>query len=492
MQNFRDAFKYFIHLNNAKISDISKITKIDRSTLYQYQSGKRIPPNMDTVKVIANSLRLSGSDLDKFYDSYMVSVLGEYTYASRKHISQILCHLSDYYPVPVNSNVLVSPKVDLHTVPHHTVIVGENNINNIIETIIYSDDPNDHIRVSEPILHEHTAQTINDAMRQYPNKKITQLIMMENRVQLSPDDAVYNLQLFEHLLPLMLDKSEYSCYYIYGDLNTAGAYMLSSYMVMNNSYVFIYSPRRTTGMLLSDTEDISYYSRLFQETISSGRKLNDKPDVESMINYFENDTFLSGSVIQKGYLFDIGLCISLILDWEKDSVWISLITEDIEEAAYVENKYRAYCEMVQSIVSDGKFWWNCIFTKQGIEYFCDTGILVEIYFFTKEHPLSLSFRIDFLQRWLKQVESGRVVMIDFPQLSGATTVAFTLTPQQAYIEIPAVYGYSAMVDISESSLAYNLYDYFEDCYNNRAIGKDETIAYIERKISEMQQKLSQS
>lgn len=490
MQNFRDAFQYYLNLNNARISDISRITNIDRSTLYQYQNGKRIPPNIDTVKLIANSLRLSGTDLEKLYDAYMISVYGEYTYVSRKSIGEILCKLSDYYPVPTNSNVPVSPKVDLSTIPCHNVIYGENNVNNIIEAIICSDQPDDHVRIAEPILNIHTAKAEIDSMRQYQSKKITQLVMMESRTQLAPDDAVYNLKLFEYIIPLLLDNSEYFCFYVYGDLNTTGSYQSVSYMVMNNSYVFIYSPQRTTGMLLSDTEDLKYYKKLFEDAITHGRILNRKPNVQTMIDFFDNDDFLTMYQNKNGYLFDIGLCISLILNRSKDQSWIDLITADIEEAALVENSYLDYCELVQQLISEGGFRWSVVFTKQGIDYFCETGILVEIYFFTKDHPLSIPFRIDLLQRWLEQIELNRVVMIDYPQLSGATAVAFTITPQQTYIEIPAEYGYSAMVDISESSLAYNLYDYFEDCYLNRSLSKEDTVAYINNKIAEMQEKLT--
>lgn len=483
MQNFRDSFQYYLMTQEIKISDLSHITGIDRSTLYHYQRGSRIPPDMKTVLALAQALRISGTDLQRFKDAYEVSLYGEYVFVSRKQVRELLFDLSEHYPV-LTTPITALSKVDLSTLSHLSTINGESAVDAIIETILASGKDTDPIYIMEPLLSDNTIRAIQSITKSIPGKRIVHLVTLENRSQLTSSDSVYNLHFLNCVLPLLLDENNYECYFQYGDISTIENQVIPSCFVMSPTNVIAYTNNHRSGILYCNEQENLYFHRLFEECISSARLFNQKPKVGEVMTYYTAEGWPPTNKDKGSYFFDIGLCSACVISREKDSGWIDLLAGTFENADVLTEQFLDYCQFVSNTVRDPNNNWIGIFTKQGIDYFCDTGILVELYFVSKDYPLPVELRAELLSRWLEYVEMDKAVMVDFQGLSGAMAVAITPTPNKTFVDVPSTNGYSSMAVITESSLVLNLYDYFADLAK-KAISKQQTIAYLKYKLENM-------
>lgn len=84
MTNFSTLLSSFIEAKNIQIYPLTQYCNLDRSTMYKYINGKRLPPRQELVERIADYMRLSPSEHDELLTAWKIALIGEEDYYNRK------------------------------------------------------------------------------------------------------------------------------------------------------------------------------------------------------------------------------------------------------------------------------------------------------------------------------------------------------------------------------------------------------------------------
>ena len=106
MTNFSTLLSSFIEAKNIQIYPLTQYCNLDRSTMYKYINGKRLPPRQELVERIADYMRLSPSEHDELLTAWKIALIGEEDYYNRRScFSRITTICFTFSPVLVNLNV---------------------------------------------------------------------------------------------------------------------------------------------------------------------------------------------------------------------------------------------------------------------------------------------------------------------------------------------------------------------------------------------------
>ena len=65
MSIFSDSLKHYIERNNIRVLPLARYCDIERSTVYKFITGKRLPHYLELVEIIAQFMRLSTLETEK-------------------------------------------------------------------------------------------------------------------------------------------------------------------------------------------------------------------------------------------------------------------------------------------------------------------------------------------------------------------------------------------------------------------------------------------
>lgn len=65
MSIFSDSLKHYIERNNIRVLPLARYCDIERSTVYKFITGKRLPHSLELVEKMAQFMRLSPLETEK-------------------------------------------------------------------------------------------------------------------------------------------------------------------------------------------------------------------------------------------------------------------------------------------------------------------------------------------------------------------------------------------------------------------------------------------
>lgn len=65
MSIFSDSLKHYIEKNNIRVLPLARYCDIERSTVYKFITGKRLPHSLELVEKMAQFMRLSPLETEK-------------------------------------------------------------------------------------------------------------------------------------------------------------------------------------------------------------------------------------------------------------------------------------------------------------------------------------------------------------------------------------------------------------------------------------------
>ena len=284
MHRFSEAFDYYLKQKKTGIALISKASGIERSTLYQYLRGKRIPPDQERVKLIAGCLRLNHAETEKFLDAYMVSKIGEYTYTSRKQLGHMFAMLMDLdrqsrqhteHTDRADSAMEEATDAEAAGAPEIGIcegawkISGKRQIVRQMRKLLDDQSGEFPLYFAAPVISDELFGLVNEAFRKKPASHIRHLVMLNNVDQIMADDAIYNLSFLRQMIPFLVSEQDYICFYLYGDVQTAGEEMRiqPNYLVSGHS-VLLFGEDLRDGLLMTEHHVVEYYRNLFEMACS--------------------------------------------------------------------------------------------------------------------------------------------------------------------------------------------------------------------------------
>ena len=95
MTSFSALLSSFVEQKHIQIHPLTLYCNVDRSTMYKYINGKRLPPRQELVERIADYMHLSPSEHEELITAWMFAQVGEEAYYNRKNVENFILNFPD-------------------------------------------------------------------------------------------------------------------------------------------------------------------------------------------------------------------------------------------------------------------------------------------------------------------------------------------------------------------------------------------------------------
>ncbi len=95
MSAFSNLLEEYMRQNDIHISKLSQLSEIDRTVVYRYVKGTRVPSSIGTVNLFSDVLCLTNKERDLLIEAWECEVWGKELVSSYNHIQQMLINLQE-------------------------------------------------------------------------------------------------------------------------------------------------------------------------------------------------------------------------------------------------------------------------------------------------------------------------------------------------------------------------------------------------------------
>ena len=225
MTNFSTLLSSFIEDKNIQIYPLTQYCSLDRSTMYKYINGKRLPPRQELVERIADYMRLSPSEHDELLTAWKIALIGEEDYYNRKNAENFILNFPDV------------SKIDPLILSSFSVSSGTENPDPLSDCQALSSQTAINHAVSQTILREAEKEDGRLALLLQPDNdylfhfltslgesectlSIEQILCLNNSSQLDKSYHSLNLLYIQNVLPLYIRALDYDIYYYYDNVGS--------------------------------------------------------------------------------------------------------------------------------------------------------------------------------------------------------------------------------------------------------------------------------
>lgn len=286
MSGFSGYLCDFMKKNDISIADLSRETNIDRTVLYRYVKGSRLPSDVKIVFRIADSLQMSVSEGRHLVEEYDKLSLGEDIVYSYRNISKLLQSLSRTNKEKseqkcwqvVRELKMDAPVIELNTKEEIAAC--------IMDLFQYINEGNQAIPkmylIMQPVYKE--IQKFLFYIFQQSDISVEQIVCLERNV----NQSNINMQIFQGILPLCFEMSDYKIFYYYDSLsNHINKMSHMPNLVILGDYVIQFDYEMKHGFVVCDNAYVETMHKHY-----SKMRLNTQ---ELIINSLEADWNYFGS-----------------------------------------------------------------------------------------------------------------------------------------------------------------------------------------------------
>lgn len=398
---FSEYLQKFMKTNSISMMDLSIETDIDRTVIYRYVKGTRIPSDIDVVVRIADALQMTVSEKGYLLKEYDKLILGEPMVYSYQYIQKLLHNLSQ---LDDTSNVVDSQwQIKREPKTNDTLIElksKEEIVTYIMELFRYiaeSENTEKILLVMQPI-YEEIQQFLPQILKK-ESVEMEQIICMEQ----DTNQNYKNLDLLLGVLPICFSFAGYEVFYYYDALkNHINNMTYFPNILIMQDFVVQFDYEMRYGIVVKNHIYVTTVRRHYGLMRKETRRLMVREKNPKLIG----DFLMRWDMKNCGIFFE-HLCMVFCLDRQilEDSInpiqgkkeFIDVLLEtrgEWKKEKFIKSKY-----MADDIVSYG--------SRKGLKEFMDTGYIKE---FPKAlyRPLSYEERMLVLERMIILVKEKRI------------------------------------------------------------------------------------
>ncbi len=401
--SFSEYFSNYIKSYNISLPKLAKILNMERSTLYRYMNGDRLPKNIQTVEYIANGLCMKTNERIQFLEEYDKSVLGDDIVNSYLYMYKLLKELlnvDDFF----KSKYTFYEKTLMKGFSENEDYVKLTSKPSIISYVIrmFQQCANSTDIKQRVMLYIQPAYTeIQELLLPFfsnKNIQVDHVICFEKSIE----KCYINLDILKEILPQSFNLSNYNIYYHYDNLTShLNTLSLLPNLIITEKCTLMFDYEMHSGFFTTNQTLIKYFTEHFDNLSMGCFSLFEKGDFAN--NVAQMNSAVAGKKV--GSLFNQP-CVSPCLDIEllKESIYDSPQKEILLETALLQNgnwngmeHFGGQSEVIHIT--------SCC-TKNGIIQLAETGRIVEIpeqYY----EPISINHRINVLKRMILLMESEK-------------------------------------------------------------------------------------
>lgn len=381
------------------IGYFSKKCAIDRSTLYQYLSGKRNLVNSKHFEPILSALQLTPQESQQVMEAYELTQTGSIIYNQRRAVKEILYTLSD---VPAPHRITKTEHTQLHYSQPYEILNGELDIKNALFSLIqlaYEYDSNLQILLQPE--HEILFPALLSANLSKGNLTVIHIICLEDNVI---DGRVENLKRMKKILDFGTICPNYQPLYYYG---TAAEHfhsinILPGLVVCGHAALQL-STDEKTAILFTDPKLISFFQTQFTQLTNQCKPLmthnyNYLSDKEWQKHYESKE---SSPNFQTIYEICNGLCSIPFFTQELLSTYVN---HKLPNYASLVDTYTQYSSLIHQLKRANHM--VAFFNPSSVLKFIQDGVLLEYPELLLEKPLSIRDRKHIITSILQACQEG--------------------------------------------------------------------------------------
>lgn len=399
MSEFSNLLNRYIHQKGYSIRSLAKRAGIPVATLTKLCSGARSPRNQrDRVDRISDVLMLTPSQREALTDMLEKEIVGAENYASRASVKALIEGMTCTVQ-PARQAAIKTVLPDLVMAEKRTDVYSL--MRAFLENAAQGSTLDIYLPPQDPVLMEALCRVIRGGTARV--RHILALSASDGKMgAVDP----HNLETLRCIQPLLLDLSgrrdAYQAYYYYERTATLSASALQFPNVMVSEQGVLFCAADYNHAMYTGNPAIQrYFQRLFRTQLNGCRPLirlclGLREQIERYVSVMQ-----AGDPKQP----------LLTLEWQPCLMW-AVSEQEIQyflpqgvpfRNEYI-NQYIPYLRKIQQ-------WEKAIlfFTRDGLEYFAQTGSLQEIPDDILDGPLPVSMRAELLRRMLEGTRQGRIV-----------------------------------------------------------------------------------
>ncbi len=478
MSKFSDKCKELLTENGYNVYRLSQTASLERTTLQRMVTGKRLP-GQEFVENFCRALRISLLEEKEVMELYKMESMGETAYLNQKTILQLFQNLSDF---------------EKESFENHRNIIDHGNLELLSSTSSHTYDTEmllqfilkkSFLEEEAPVICTNIPGT-STLLSHYLMLLVPQYqkdIAVRHLIyfQTSMSSAHENLETLNQILPLCFSKSiNYEPYYYYSKLSkTDQPNLLFPFYIITKQYVLQLSGNLQKGLLHSDPEFVSEYTKEFDRCLCQSIPLLQQSDNldEAMRLYLQCNDMPRVITTMESAPCDSDLISA--------SHFVQLVNEHIPEYSYLLESYSAFLNIVYQTRRKG------FITESGLRHYCEHGTTSgtsSVLF----PPFSQSDRLCALKHYLDTYEDSEKHLLNH---------RFTF-PSSLYIELRdrrilhlihiTAKNDISFVTIQESSICDAFAEFFELLAESEYVFSDEQFKAILHKLLNKVEKVSDS
>lgn len=270
MTSFSALLSALVEQKNIQIYPLTQYCSLDRSTMYKYLNGKRLPPKQALVERIADYMRLSPSEYEELITAWKIAQIGEENYYNRRNVENFILNFPDVSKIdPV---ILSSASGSAETESGKTsagcqALTSQTMINNALSRMILKEAAKENGRLALLLQpdNEYLFHFLSSLGESECTLSIEQILCLNNSSQLDKNHQSPNLMYLQAVLPLYIRALDYTIYYYYDNVESHFSSFngLSCLILTSDAAVACTSDYRT-GISYSQTETVQLLWELFR------------------------------------------------------------------------------------------------------------------------------------------------------------------------------------------------------------------------------------
>ncbi|MCD7808381.1 MAG: helix-turn-helix transcriptional regulator, partial [Erysipelotrichaceae bacterium] len=460
---------------NMKIVDLSHLVDIDRSNLYKIVKGTRKLPDKSYIQSIAEVLCLTHEEIEELNQAYEIDEVGSYIYYRRKKVEEIL-KLSISWDVSPSISISHNEyNIDIHDSQYFS---GKYAINSILNQIMAIETKNDqpHIKIFNQVKNDYIMNTMQFLGNINSQIDITHIFGLNNSYNQDENDY-YNLDYLISIFPVLSSNLLYHPYY-YRAYPYTNDYSLFSNMVITSDYVLTFTNDYQDALIYTNKNTMDAYTKIFQKYLKKSQLLINTMDYMEYCKMF----------IEKQELIYTTPCPTNVLSIDEVELVGNHIRDEFYQKSYFMEFYKEYMLLQQEYLKNNIGGTKYYFTKQGLEYFFETGYFHDIPT-SLLYPLTHDELLYFLGKWREFVKNyPYITMLDMPAFPSKSTTTKSYDDNRLNFTYNNSKGIPICISLNESSINSAFYDYFHYIIDNKTISKEETIHIIDDYIHQLENK----
>lgn len=480
MSIFSDSLKHYIEKNNIRVLPLARYCDIERSTVYKFITGKRLPHSLELVEKMAQFMRLSPLETEKLKNAWKIVSIGPDIYYSRKSVEDFICHFpcKPFSPLPVPS-ISVSDNVRQDC----TVLSSQQYIDNYVHQIILAEANKKHGKIGLFLQPDYPFLfRLLSSLNPSGDLIIDHIICLQPKPFFNEQHQAYNIQYLTELFPVYINGLNYNTWYYYNDIqalfHNPGTLPC---MILTSDAAIMCTADYQTGFYYTNPECVTTLWTLFKNNQDKCSILF-KPVSMSPENHLMLFDSIDDSTIEaEKHITGIQPEACLTPFITKD-ILLDRFNHDLPQSDYMITSLAAIFAKNKTRISHDNF--RIYFTERGALHFAETGLIEE---FPDEfyHPFTISQRIYLLKKIQMCCEKDFYRILREPLRQLPENLHLCVRENDCELTYNTNNGKTFFLIICENQLFEIFNDYLSNMDESNYYTPQEAIAILQRIIDKL-------